>query len=95
MEQDGQLTSYCNNSLAPRLPSASRSQMQTPLSKRQVSSMRSKDLVGALDQQTSKVRVASLGNAKLRIVVSGLAALRLEAQITTHIATLLEPLLVP
>lgn len=55
--------------------------------------MRSKDVVGAFDQQTSEVRVAGLGDAKLRIVVSGLAALRLKAEITTDITALLEPLL--
>ena len=55
--------------------------------------MRSKDAVGAFDQQTSEVRVASLGDAKLRIVVSGLATLRLEAEITTDITALLKALL--
>ena len=67
--------------------------MQAPLSKRRVSPMWSKDVVGTLDQETSEVGIAGLCYAKLRIVVSGLAAFRLETEITPYIAALLEPLL--
>ena len=50
MEQERQLTRYCNYSLIPRLPASSGSQVQAPLSKCRVSSMRSKDVVGTPDQ---------------------------------------------
>ncbi|HEY6845461.1 MAG TPA: hypothetical protein VI320_04525, partial [Terracidiphilus sp.] len=55
--------------------------------------MRSKDVIGALDQQTSKIGVAGMGDAKLRIVVSGLTSPRSQAQVATHIATSSEPFL--
>ncbi|HEY2040579.1 MAG TPA: hypothetical protein VGG95_12985, partial [Edaphobacter sp.] len=61
--------------------------MQTPLSQRRVSPVRSKDVIGALDQQTSKIGVAGMGDAKLRIVISGLTSPRSQAQVATHIAT--------
>ena len=61
--------------------------MQTPLSKRRVSSLRSKDMVGALDQQASEVCVAGVGDAELGIVISGLTSPRSQAQVATHIAT--------
>ena len=53
VEQNGQLAGYRNDGLALGLFSASSSEMETPLSQRRVSSVRSKDMVGALDQQTS------------------------------------------
>lgn len=55
--------------------------------------MRSKDVIGTLDQEASEVSIAVLGNTKLRIVVSGLTAFRLQSEITTHISALLELLL--
>ena len=67
--------------------------MQAPLSKSRVSSVRSKDVVSTLDQETSKVGIARLRDTKLRIVISGLTAFRLETEITTYVAALLEPLL--
>ena len=76
VEQNGQLASYRDNSLALGLLAASSSQMETPLSQRRVSSVRSQDVVGALDQQTSKVGVAGMGDAELRIMVSGLTSTR-------------------
>jgi hypothetical protein len=36
--------------------------------------MRSEDVVGALDQQASKIGVAGVGYTKLRIMVSGLTS---------------------
>ena len=56
--------------------------------------MRWKDVVGTLDQETSEVGVAGLGNAQLRIMVSRLAAFRLKAKIATDVATLPEAFLV-
>jgi hypothetical protein len=50
MEQHAELASHGNNGLALGLFTASCSQMQTPLSKRRVSSVRSEDMVGTLDQ---------------------------------------------
>jgi hypothetical protein len=55
--------------------------------------VRSKDMVGALDQQTSEVRVAGMGDAELRIMISGLTSPRSQAQVATHIATSSEPFL--
>lgn len=49
--------------------------MQAPLSKRQVTSMRSEDVLGTLDKETSAVGIACLGDAKLRIGISGLSTL--------------------
>src|ERR1035441_5545765 len=42
-------------------------------------------MVGALDQQRPEVDVASLGDAELRVAVSGLAASRPQAEIAAHI----------
>ena len=55
--------------------------------------MRSKDVIGALDQQTSKIGVAGMGDAELRILISGLTSPRSQAQVATNIATSSEPLL--
>ena len=52
--------------------------------------MRSEDVVGTLDQQTSKISVAGLGDAELRVPITGLAASRSETEVATNIATLLE-----
>jgi hypothetical protein len=43
--------------------------------------MRSKDVIGALDQQTSKISVAGMGDAELRIVISRLTSPRSQAQV--------------
>jgi hypothetical protein len=50
--------------------------------------MRSKDVVRALDEQTSEIDVARLGDAELRIAVPGLAASRSQAEIAAYIAAL-------
>jgi hypothetical protein len=47
-------------------------------------------MVGAFNQERSEVDVSSLGDAKLRIAVPGLAASRSQAEVTAHIATSLE-----
>ncbi len=51
-------------------------------------------MVPALDQQGSQVDVASLGDAELRIAISGLTASRSQAEIAAHVTTSLEALLV-
>jgi len=76
MKQHGQLASYCDDGLTLGLLTTSGGQVQTPLSQRRVSSVRSEDMVGALDQQTSEVCVAGMSDAKLRIMVSGLTSTR-------------------
>ena len=76
MEQHGQLARYCDDGLTLGLLPTSGGQVQTPLSQRRVSAMRSQDVVGALDQQTSEICVAGMGDAKLRIMVSGLTSTR-------------------
>jgi hypothetical protein len=55
--------------------------------------MRSKDMVGALDQQASKISVAGVGDAKLRIMISRLTSTRSQTEIAANIATSSEPLL--
>ena len=55
--------------------------------------MRPEDVVGALDQQTSEIGVAGLGDAKLRIPITGLAASRSQTKVAANIATLLEAFL--
>ena len=50
-------------------------------------------MVGALDQQSTQVDIASLGDAELWVAVPGLAASRPQAEITAHIATSLEAFL--
>src|SRR5208282_5167234 len=72
MKQNSQLTRYCNDSLILGLLAAASCQMESPLSQRRVSSMRSKDVIGALDQQTSKIGVSCLGDPELRIALAGL-----------------------
>ena len=47
----------------------------------------------ALDQQTSEVDVAGLGDPELRIAVTGLTASRSQAEIAAYITTLLEAFL--
>lgn len=55
--------------------------------------MRAEDVVGTLDEQTSEIRVAGLGDAELRVPITGLAASRSQAEVAADIATLLEALL--
>ena len=62
MEQDSQLARYRNYSLALGLLATSCCQMQAPLPEGRVPSMRSEDVVRTLDQQTSEIGVASLGD---------------------------------
>ena len=55
--------------------------------------MRSKDVIGALDQQASEIGVTGMGDTKLRIMVSGLTSTRSQAKIATDITTSSEPFL--
>jgi hypothetical protein len=55
--------------------------------------VRSKDMVGAFDQQTSKICVTGVSDAELRIMISGLTSPRSQAQVATHIAASSEPFL--
>jgi hypothetical protein len=55
--------------------------------------VRSEDVVGTLDQQTSEIGVAGLGDAELRVPISGLAASRSQAELTPYVAALLKALL--
>src|ERR1035441_8439934 len=67
--------------------------MQAPLSKRRVLALRSEDMAGILDQQTSQVDVASLGDAELRVAIPRLAASWSQAEIAPDVTTPLEALL--
>ena len=93
MKQHGEFAGHCDHGFTLRLLTTSGGQVQTPLSQRRVSAVRSKDVVGALDQQTSEIGVAGMGDAKLRIVVSGLTSPWTQAQVATDIATSSEPFL--
>ena len=55
--------------------------------------MRSEDVVGTLDQQTSEISVPGLGDAELRVPITRLAASRSQTEIATDIATLLKSFL--
>ena len=55
--------------------------------------MWSDDMVGALDQQLSQIPVTGLGDSKLRVAITGLAASRPQAEIAADITTSLEALL--
>jgi hypothetical protein len=48
--------------------------MKSPLSQRRVLTVRSKDMVRALDQQTSEISVTRMRDAELRIAFAQLAA---------------------
>jgi hypothetical protein len=67
MEQDCQLTCHRDHCFIPGLLTASGSQMQAPLSKRCVLSVRAEDIAGTLDQQTSQVDVAGPRDAELSV----------------------------
>ena len=47
-------------------------------------------VIGTLHQQATEVDIARLGDAELRISLSGLVAFRPQAEIAAHIATSLE-----
>ena len=55
--------------------------------------MRSKDVVGTLDQQTSQIDVTGLGDAELRVAISRLTSSWSQTEIAPHITALLETLL--
>ena len=50
-------------------------------------------MVGTLDQQSTQVDVASLGDAELRVSIPGLAAFWPQAEVAADIATSLEAFL--
>ena len=56
--------------------------------------MRSEDVVRTLDQQTSKISVASLSDAELWVVFAGLTASWSQAEIAAHVTTSVEALLI-
>ncbi len=53
------------------------------------------DVVGALDQQTSQIGIAGLGDAELRIAFARLTAFWPEPKIATNVSTTSEPTLIP
>jgi hypothetical protein len=54
--------------------------------------VRSQDMVGTLDQQTSEIGVAGVSDAALRVMISRLTSTRSQAQIAPNVATSSEPL---
>jgi hypothetical protein len=55
--------------------------------------MRSEDVVRTLNQQTSEIGVASLGDAELWVAFAGLTASWSQTEVATHVSTSLEALL--
>jgi hypothetical protein len=70
MEQDGELACDGHNSSVLGLLASSFSQMKPPSPEGRVFSMRSQDMVCALDQETSQIYVARLRDPELRIAIS-------------------------
>ncbi len=70
MEQNGKLASNGDDSLVPGLLTASGCEVKSPLSKRRVLTVRPENMVRTLDQQTSEIGVARMGDAKPRIVIA-------------------------
>ena len=85
---------YRDYGLALGLLATSCCKVQAPLSEGRVSSMRAENVVRTLDQQTSEIGVAGLGDPELRIVFAGLTAPWSQAEVTAHITTSTETLLV-
>src|SRR5258708_29487805 len=56
--------------------------------------MWSEDVVCTLDQQTSKIGIASLGDAELWIALAGLTASWSQAEIAAHVTTSVEAFLI-
>jgi hypothetical protein len=93
MEQDSQLTRKGNYGLALGLLAATSREMEAPLSECGVPPMRSEDVVRTLNQQTSEIGVASLGDAELWVAFAGLTASWSQTEVATHVSTSLEALL--
>jgi hypothetical protein len=55
--------------------------------------MRTEHMVGTLDQQSTQVDVASLGDAELRVAIPGLTASWPQTEVAADIATSLEAFL--
>ena len=70
MKQYGQLAGNSHHGLALSLLAASCSQVEAPLSERRVLPLGSKDMVGTLDQQTSKISITCVRDAELGIMVA-------------------------
>jgi hypothetical protein len=69
--------------------------VKTPLPEGRIFSLRPKDMVGALNQETSQIDVAGLRDPELRIAISRLTASWSQTEIATHMSTSLEAFLVP
>ena len=94
MQQNCQFAGHGHDGLVLRLFASPGCKMKSPLSQRRVSTMWSQNVVRALDQQTSQIRVASLGDAELRIAFTGLAAFRSQTKVATDVSTASESTLI-
>jgi hypothetical protein len=94
VKQDGQLACNGHDGLVLRLLASARCHVQTPLSQRRVSTMGSQDMVRALDQQTSKIGVARLRDAELRIAFARLAAFWSQPKVAADVSTSTESRLI-
>jgi hypothetical protein len=91
VEQHCELSSYSNDGAVSGLFTSTRCKMQAPLSQAGVLSVAPEHMVGTLDKQRSKIDIAGLSDAELRISLPGLTAPRSQSQITTYVPTSLEP----
>jgi hypothetical protein len=94
MEKNSELACHRDYRSVLGLLASSFSQMKPPSPEGRVLSLRSQDMVRALDQETSQINVACFSNAELRIAIARLAASWSQAEIAAHISTSLEALLV-
>lgn len=69
--------------------------MKTPSPEGRIFSLRPKDMVGALNQETSQIDVARLRDPELRIAIARLTASWSQAEIAAYVSTSLEAFLVP
>jgi hypothetical protein len=95
MEKNSELACHRDYRSVLGLLASSFSQMKPPSPEGRVLSLRSQDMVRALDQETSQINVACFSNAELRIAIARLAASWSQAQIAASVPTSLESFLVP
>ena len=95
MQKNGQLACHSHHGCVFSPLAASSSEVKAPLSQRRVFSLWPKYMVRALDQKTSQIDVAGLGDAELRITIARLTASWSQPEIATHVPTGLKRCLFP
>lgn len=87
MKEHSQFSCHGNDSSVPRLLATSSSQMEAAPSKGRVFPLRPEYAVGTLDQKTSSINIAGLGDAELRISIPRLAPSRSQAKVANRFST--------